>query len=232
MNNFAELSDGDNAQFLVRWRGRQEGPYRASVIETKLAANEIGLLHEIFYKGKWVAIRDYITEREAVLRAEHQAREDQERRVREEADREVKAHEERRSVTPQDETNNLVRSPARPSAQAPLCRTCGLGSLVKLNQYRLSLPVVVIGYFLLVPSAIGMLFSIFGLVSYMISGGAVISQSAAPDKEVAVMAAMFGSGFFIFLLVMSFIGGIFGWLLIMKKKVLQCTHCGAVVAAS
>ena len=82
MNNFAELSDGDSAKFLVRWRGRQEGPYPASVIDAKLAANEIGLLHEIFYNGKWVTLRDYITEREAVLRAELQAREEQERRAR------------------------------------------------------------------------------------------------------------------------------------------------------
>jgi hypothetical protein len=79
MNNFAELSDGDSAKFLVRWRGRQEGPYLASVIEAKLAANEISLLHEIFYNGKWVTIRDYITEREAILRAELQAQVDQAR---------------------------------------------------------------------------------------------------------------------------------------------------------
>ena len=87
MNNFAELSDGDSAKFLVRWRGRQEGPYRASVIEAKLAANEIGLLHEIFYDGKWVTIRDYTTERQTILRAENEARLEQERRAREEAER-------------------------------------------------------------------------------------------------------------------------------------------------
>jgi hypothetical protein len=94
MNNFAELSDGGSAKFLVRWRGRQEGPYLASVIEAKLAANEIGLLHEVFYEGKWVTIRDYITEREALLRAERQAREEQERRAREEAERQAREREE------------------------------------------------------------------------------------------------------------------------------------------
>jgi hypothetical protein len=93
MNNFAELSDGDSAKFLVRWRGRQEGPYLASVIEAKLAANEMGLLHEIFYDGKWTTIRDYITEREAILRAELQAREEQQRRAREEVERQAKERE-------------------------------------------------------------------------------------------------------------------------------------------
>jgi hypothetical protein len=94
MNTFAQLSDNDNAKFLVRWRGRQEGPYLVSTIEAKLAANEIGLLHEIFHNGQWVTIRDYITEREMVLRAELQAREEQERRAREEAERQAKEREE------------------------------------------------------------------------------------------------------------------------------------------
>jgi len=96
MNNFAELSDGDSATFLVRWRGRQEGPYPASVIEAKLVANEIGLLHEIFCNGKWITIRDYITEREAILRAEDQARQEQQRLAREQAERQAKEREEKR----------------------------------------------------------------------------------------------------------------------------------------
>lgn len=33
-------------------------------------------------------------------------------------------------------------------------------------------------------------------------------------------------------LVMSFVGGLLGWLLVMKKRLLQCSHCGATVAAS
>lgn len=39
-------------------------------------------------------------------------------------------------------------------------------------------------------------------------------------------------GFSIFVIVSSFIGGLLGWLLVMKKKVLQCVSCNAVVAAS
>lgn len=98
MNNFAELSGGDSAKFLLRWRGRQEGPHPASVIEAKLAANEIGLLHDIFHNGQWISIRDYIAEREAVLRAERQAREEQERRAREEAEKQAKEREEQRRL--------------------------------------------------------------------------------------------------------------------------------------
>jgi len=32
--------------------------------------------------------------------------------------------------------------------------------------------------------------------------------------------------------VTSFVGGLLGWLLVMKKRILQCTFCGAVVNAS
>lgn len=113
MNNFAELSDGDSSKFLVRWRGRQEGPYLASVIEAKLASNEMGLLHEIFYNGKWVTIRDYIMEREAILRAELQAKEEQERREREEAERQAKEREEQRRaelLTEERRKNDLLQA--------------------------------------------------------------------------------------------------------------------------
>jgi hypothetical protein len=92
MSNFTELSQvnlapGENATFLIRWRGRQEGPYSAELIEKKLSANEIGLLHEILYNGQWITIRAYLAEQEATLRVQRQAREDQERRDRDEANR-------------------------------------------------------------------------------------------------------------------------------------------------
>jgi len=40
------------------------------------------------------------------------------------------------------------------------------------------------------------------------------------------------SGFLILLAIASFVGGLLGWLLIMKKKILSCSHCSAVVPAS
>lgn len=90
----ASLSNDSGATFLIRWRGRQEGPYTAAVIEAKLAANQIGLLHEISHNGQWVTLRDYFAEREAVLLAERQAREEQERRTRGQAEQQEKEREE------------------------------------------------------------------------------------------------------------------------------------------
>ncbi len=83
----ASLSDDSGATFLIRWRGRQEGPYTAAVIEAKLAAREIGLLHEISHNGRWITIRDCLAEQDAARRVEQQAREDGERRAREAGER-------------------------------------------------------------------------------------------------------------------------------------------------
>jgi hypothetical protein len=90
-----EPSDDSNATFLIRWRGKQEGPYTAAVIEGKLAANQIGLLHEISHNGQWVALRDFFAERAAIIRLENQARQEAERRDREEAERQTREREER-----------------------------------------------------------------------------------------------------------------------------------------
>ena len=90
----ANFADGSGETFLIRWRGRQEGPYTAPIIEAKLAANQIGLLHEISHNGQWITLRDYFAERAAILRAESEAREYQERRAREKEDRQAKEREE------------------------------------------------------------------------------------------------------------------------------------------
>jgi hypothetical protein len=83
-------SGREPGSFLIRWRGKQEGPYTVSLIETKLAANQIGLLHEIFYGGQWITLRDYFAEQDALLRAEQQAKEKQEKQAREEAERQTR----------------------------------------------------------------------------------------------------------------------------------------------
>lgn len=46
----------------------------------------------------------------------------------------------------------------------------------------------------------------------------------------ALGSAMTG-GFSLAIIIGSFTGGLLGWLLIMRKKVLQCTHCDATVEA-
>jgi hypothetical protein len=54
--------------------------------------------------------------------------------------------------------------------------------------------------------------------------------SVAPVANFGVR--VFGSGFIIAIGIASFVGGLLGWLLVMRKRVLQCNVCGAVVNAS
>jgi hypothetical protein len=88
------ISDDPNELFHIRWRGRQEGPFTAKVIEEKLASNQIGMLHEISQDGQWVSLRDYMTEREANLRAVRQAQLEEEERQRLEAEQQARQLEE------------------------------------------------------------------------------------------------------------------------------------------
>jgi hypothetical protein len=88
------FADDGSETFFVQWRGRQEGPYTAATIEAMLAANKIGLLHEISHEGRWVTIRDYLAARAANVRAQQIARENEER-SRREAEREAREFTER-----------------------------------------------------------------------------------------------------------------------------------------
>jgi len=54
-------------------------------------------------------------------------------------------------------------------------------------------------------------------------------ESATSALPPALMAI--GTPFLVFGAICSFVGGIFGWLLVMKKDILQCSRCSAVVAA-
>lgn len=101
------------------------------------------------------------------------------------------------------------------------CKVCDVGTLKLQKMYRMSSPVVVIGYILLIPSVLGILFSVFMFLS-----------AASIANEANAAATGIAGGFAIFLGLASFVGGLIGWLLVMKKQTLKCNTCGAVVNAS
>jgi hypothetical protein len=67
-------------------------------------------------------------------------------------------------------------------------------------------------------------------------GQLVAIESARIDLSAGMAGAGIGgamaSGFSIFIIISSLIGGLLGYLLIMKKEILKCTNCGVVMAAS
>ena len=163
----------------------------------------------------------------------------------------------------------------------PNCHVCKEGDRKRKKKYRMSAPVVLIGYILLVPCVIGMLLGFLlllgtgassadfsqttrneiraqlvesripdGLIDQLLSGDTIseserqmltsAQRTRFEDARLNYLASQAGSGaatvlaggFSLFMIVSAFVGGLLGWLLIMKKKVLQCGNCGAVVNAS
>lgn len=163
----------------------------------------------------------------------------------------------------------------------PTCQVCGQGELKKKKKYRMSGPVILIGYIILIPSILGMLSGVFLVFA---TGDAasdtaeslkidarqqlatadipaeviekVISREplsetdhnllsdeqsrAISDVRRSYSAGQLGTGagavifggFGLFVIIASFVGGLLGWLLVMKKGVLQCNRCKVVVATS
>lgn len=54
----------------------------------------------------------------------------------------------------------------------------------------------------------------------------------SPDGAGTNLFRVIGSGFAVAIGIASFVGGLLGWLLVMRKRVLQCNVCGAIVNAS
>lgn len=157
------------------------------------------------------------------------------------------------------------------------CQTCNQGTMKPRKKYRLSGPVVAIGYIFLIPSILGML---IGALT-MFSSGAVGSEmskeneatytrelKAAGLSDTQITAAhantltpdtlttaqyqaytdarlnhsgaslgtnagtALGGAMGFGMIIFFFCGGLLGYLLVMKKKVLQCTSCEAVIATS
>ena len=93
--------------------------------------------------------------------------------------------------------------------------------------------VVVIGYILLIPSILGMLGTLVWtavLIIAPIAGGA----AAKSPEAVAVggVFAVFVTAFGVVIFVGFFVGGLLGWLLVMKKTVLRCNVCGMTIDAA
>jgi hypothetical protein len=110
----------------------------------------------------------------------------------------------------------------------PTCKICDRGTLMPRKIRRLSGPAVAIGYILLIPLILGMAGCAILLIVSLLAGVA----GAAHGSAFATAFAGIGAIAFVYIGTLSFVFGLVGWLLIMKKHVLQCGYCGAVVDAA
>ena len=183
----------------------------------------------------------------------------------------------RRAELSEFKDGRLIHDPMN----APTCPTCRQGILTKRTTYRMSMPVVVIGYLLLVPSIFGIFFGVLGIlatggaagrtqepmeqevrtrlraaaipeaiIADVVAGkpasGSQLStlsssqRSVVVDTSLSVSARKLGSGAGVVIaggislavIVFSFVGGLLGWLLVMRKRVLQCPVCSATLSAA
>jgi hypothetical protein len=87
-----------------------------------------------------------------------------------------------------------------------------------------------IGFLIALPSVVGVLFAVIILFSTGAATSEIMSatQSDAEAAGVAIGATI-GFGFSAFIAFSSLIGGLIGWLLLMKKKVFKCIKCGYIM---
>ncbi len=86
-------------------------------------------------------------------------------------------------------------------------------------------PVVLIGVILLIPSLIGMVLSAIAFFSLLAEAQQDFAKSGASGVSGIVWITVAVG-------IACFVGGLLGWLLVMRKRVLQCSYCSAVINAS
>jgi len=98
------------------------------------------------------------------------------------------------------------------------CQACKLEEgMEKAKVAKFPLFIQFIGGLIAVPSFLGMAFSGLIIVRAVASPGL---ESGAFGVGLSVGVALFG---------MSAVGGLIGWLLVMRKKVFKCSRCGFVL---
>jgi MFS family permease len=85
---------------------------------------------------------------------------------------------------------------------------------------KFSGPVQAIGFIILIPSVFGILIGLIMVVTFI----ATAALTPPDDQKGAVAGVTIGFG--LFFAVASFVSGLLGWFLIMRKKVIKCLRCG------
>lgn len=111
-----------------------------------------------------------------------------------------------------------------------VCRVCSQpGGVSAAKIHRFSGPAVIIGYIFLVPSILGILFGVFVGIASVVSASSA-AATATSDAGMAGASLGMTMGLFMagFVMLVSFVGGLIGWILVMKRNVLRCRICGGL----
>ena len=61
----------DSAEYMLRWRGRQSGPYSIEEMNRLLDDHQIGLGHEIHYEDQWISLEEFLAFQQPAAPAVH-----------------------------------------------------------------------------------------------------------------------------------------------------------------
>lgn len=87
-----------------------------------------------------------------------------------------------------------------------------------------------IGYVIAIPSLLGVALAVIMLIGSTTATMDVMQEvSTDAERTGAAIGSAVSYGASIFVGISSLVGGLIGWLLIMKKKVFKCRNCGYVM---
>jgi hypothetical protein len=106
------------------------------------------------------------------------------------------------------------------------CTACGAQASMFPDKVSKMSPVVqIIGWIIAVPSIIGVVLSVLFFVLGIAGIGAQASETDT-DQAAQGLAVMLTGSMSVCMGISSLLSGLFGYLLIMKKKVWKCSNCG------
>lgn len=124
-----------------------------------------------------------------------------------------------------------VETGAAPRAVQLDCQACRTpATMQRSNVKRFPWVVRLIGQVILIPSLLGVAFGVLLIIGGLRSHGAVSADLANEAQRTGAavglgITMLGGAG----IAGSSLVGGLVGWLLLLKRKVWQCTRCGHVL---
>lgn len=111
------------------------------------------------------------------------------------------------------------------------CKACESKNSMEPTKVRKMSPIVAfIGWLLTIPSIFGILIALMIFISSMsVGAGSEMQNMSDVDAVGTAIGLSIGIGASLLIGISSLIGGLLGYLLIMKKKVYKCEVCGYII---
>ena len=108
------------------------------------------------------------------------------------------------------------------------CKTDGTMKPTKVARFNTILRVI--GYVIVLPSLLGVAFAFTTCFATADAANEVMAQAqSGAETAGATIGAGIGYGIALFIGASSLVGGIIGWLLLLKRKVFRCMQCGFIL---